>query len=371
MIPVSRPRISQADITSVIEALKKAEISGHSKGVEDFESRLASYLKIENVVAVSSGTTALDLSVEALEIRAGDHCVVPSFTIVSTIAELARRKAKVTLIDADPLTWSIDISRCIDAISAETRLVVPVHIYGLPVNMSPLLDLRERFHFSILEDAAEALGVEYKEKQCGTFGDISIFSFYANKLITTGEGGAIATSNNDLACKIRALRNLNFSKSERFVHDGLGYNSRMNNLSAQLGISQLFNIEQLMSHKLELAKAYSSGLQHHPWITLPLARTDYGRNKYWVYGIVLNQNSPYSAKSFQEELSKRGIDSRRFFCPIHLQPFIGKYDFHYDPSDMKVSENLWEKGLYLPLGTGITISEVEKVIEVIWEISSK
>jgi perosamine synthetase len=366
-IPVSRPKISRKNIKRVTKALKEANISGHANGVSEFEIKLAHYLGVDHVVAVSNGTVALDLAIDVLEISEKDECIVPTFTIISTVNQLVRTKAKITLIDADPDTWSLDVTKTLEVLNHNTKLVLPVHIYGLPVDMQPLIDKKTEYNFQILEDAAEALGVEYHGKKCGSFGDLATFSFYANKLITTGEGGAITVKDYQNAEKLRNLRNLNFVPGQRFVSENIGYNARLNNLSAQLGISQLDEIEKLQNIKISLAKLYKEGLHDHPWVDFQVEKTDYAKNQYWVFGIKLKKEAPLDSSTLISVLSTYGIESRRFFCPLHLQPIFKKYNFSTSGT-LTVSEELWERGLYLPFGTGITPREVKIVIEVIWKI---
>jgi perosamine synthetase len=256
-------------------------------------------------------------------------------------------------------------------VSQNTKIVLPVHIYGLPVDMQPIWELRKSHNFIILEDSAEALGVTCYGQKSGALGDVSIFSLYANKLITAGEGGMIATSDNILAEKLRGLRNLNFSKAERFVNFELGYAARLNNLGATLALSQLREIDQLLEIKSFLAKRYLEGLDGHPWFDFQATSTSYAENKYWVFGLVLKDSVPFSAKVFQGLLLSHGIESRRFFCPLHLQPVARKFDVVLDPRGMTNSELLWERGLYLPFGTGIRIDEVDEVIRVLWHILTR
>jgi len=368
-IPVSRPDISNEDLTAVQSAMVSLELSGHSPTVGIFEKNFADYLNVKDVVAVSNGSVAIDLSIEALDIKKSDICIVPTFTIISTVAELARRGAKIKLVDADPLTWSMDIHKTLEMIDHRVKLVLPVHIYGLPVDMDPLLEVQKNLDFSILEDAAEAVGVRYKQRLCGAIGNLGTFSFYANKLITCGEGGAIATNDLDLSEKLRSLRNLKFSKIERFVHDGFGYNARLSGLAASLVNSQLQRIEVLSKKKRDLVDLYLNGLKNHPWITSHISEVPYAFNSYWVFGIQIADKGPFNAKGLQKVLKDRGIETRRFFCPLHLQPFIKDFDFIFDRGNLKISESLWERGLYLPLGSGIKHEEVDRVIECLWDLT--
>jgi perosamine synthetase len=367
MIPVNRPLIDNSDIESVKQALLETYISGGSPPVAKMEELLAEIIGSKYAIAVSTGTTAVDLVTEALEIRSGDHCVVPNFTIISSVSNLLRKGAKVEFIDADPLTWSINASQAADAISDETKLVLPVHIYGLPVDMDIILSKANEFGVFVLEDAAEALGVTYKGRKCGSIGNASILSFYANKIVTGGEGGAIITNDYELDSKLRSLRNLAHSK-ERYVHNELAWNHRISGLSAVLIHSQLKRLAQLIEIKKEVSDKYIKGLSNHPWFDLMPVEVDYSKNKFWVFPILLYPDAPYDASGFQELLRKNNIESRRFFYPMHKQPFLKDYNVVLS-SNYNVSDGLWERGVYLPSGLGNSQSEIDKVIEKIWELS--
>jgi len=368
LIPVNRPLIEPPDIEAVTLALTETYISGETPPVIEMEAALSRATGSLESIAVSTGTTAIDLAIEALDIQRGDHCVVPNFTIISSVANLLRKGAKVELIDADPLTWSMDANAAVAAITPKTKLVLPVHIYGLPVDMDPVLAASSNAGSFVLEDAAEALGVKYKDKPCGSLGDVAVFSFYANKIVTGGEGGAITTSNEELAKNLRGLRNLAHSK-DRFVHYRLGWNARISGLSAALIGAQLERLESLIQRKHEIADLYLDGLRNHPWLTFMPREVPYSTNAFWVFPILLNANSPYDAENLQLNLKGLGIESRRFFCPIHLQPLRGDFNLTYN-SNYSVSEKLWRYGLYLPSGLGNTKQEIEQVIETFWKMSS-
>jgi perosamine synthetase len=368
LIPVNRPLIEPVDIEAVTLALTETFISGETPPVIEMEAALSRATSSLESVAVSTGTTAIDLAIEALDIQSGDHCVVPNFTIISSVANLFRKGARVELIDADPLTWSMDANSAAAAITPKTKLVLPVHIYGLPVDMDPILNASSQTGSFVLEDAAEALGVRYKGNACGSLGDAAVFSFYANKIVTGGEGGAITTSDDKLAKSLRSLRNLAHSK-ERFVHDRLGWNARISGLSAALISSQLKRLDRLIQRKHEIADLYLDGLRDHPWLTFMPKEVPYSTNAYWVFPILLNSNSPHNAEELQIKLKGLGVESRRFFCPIHLQPLSSEYNLTY-ASNNSVSEKLWRFGLYLPSGLGNTKQEIEQVIETFWKMAS-
>ena len=365
LIPVNLPEITEEDKFAVLHALEQTMISGDTKPVKDFEVNLSKYLGVSDTVAVSSGTSALDLSVEALNIEQGDECIVPSFTIISTVSQLFRKGASITLIDADPITWSIDSKSAVEEMRSRTKLIIPVHIYGLSADMDPIVEKARTTSTFVLEDSAEALGVNYKGKKCGSLGDGAVFSYYANKIVTGGEGGSVSTNNSDFANRIRALRNLAFNPNERFVHDEIGWNSRWNGLSAALANSQLMRIENLVERKRRIAGAYRDRLHDHPWFEIHTEGTDYSENAYWVVGILLRKEAGVSAKKLQESLKTKGVDTRRFFCPIHLQPVAKNFRIR-TASNMSVSNNLWENGLYLPSGLGITDLQIDQVADVLW-----
>ena len=367
MIPVNRPLIDSTDIDAVTLALTQTYISGETPPVAEMEAALSLATGASESIAVSTGTTAIDLIIEALDIKPGDHCIVPNFTIISSVSNLFRKGATVELIDADPVTWSMDANAAAAAMKPSTKMVLPVHIYGLPVDMDPILSKANQTGSFVLEDSAEALGVMYKGKPCGSIGDAAVFSFYANKIVTGGEGGAITTSDEGLAKKLRSLRNLAHSK-ERFVHERLGWNARISGLSAALISSQLKRLDKLILRKHDIANLYLEGLKGHPWLTFMPKEMPYSTNAYWVFPILLNSSSPYNAEALQIKLKSLGVESRRFFCPIHLQPLRADFELVF-ASNNSVSENLWRFGLYLPSGLGNTRQEIEQVIETLWKIS--
>ena len=370
MIPVNRPLISGEDISAVTEALKNTWVSGDTPPIVTLENTLKEILGVSDVIAVSSGTTAIDLAVEALDIQPGDECVVPTFTIMSSISNLLRHGAKLTVVDSDPVTWSINADLAAEAVTSKTKLVVPVHIYGLPVDMDPIMKKVAVTQTFVLEDAAEALGVNYNGRHCGAIGDAGIFSFYANKIVTGGEGGAVSTNDAAFAERVRYFRNLCFNPKQRFVHEDLGWNARLSGLPATLISSQLQRLDDLIEKKIAIAKRYLSGLAGHPWLDFHPASTASSENTYWVFGVVLNDDSPFDAEELQIELRALGVDTRRFFCPVHLQPLARKYPIHAFGA-MPVAEKLWSRGIYLPSGLGNTTEEFEAVIDAMWRVVKK
>lgn len=367
MIPVNRPEITQEDISAVMHTLSETMVSGETPVVADFERQLADYLGVQEVVAVSSGTTALDLIFDVLGVTEGDECLVPAATIISTVSNVVRRGGSLRLVDSDINSWCWNHQEMISKVNYSTRFIIPVHLYGLAANLSEIDKLSSKFNFQVVEDAAEALGTRHKGELCGTIGDAGVFSFYPNKIVTGGEGGAIATKDKDLAKSLRYYKNLCFKPEVRFVHEHLGWNYRLNGLSAALLQSQLLRIESIISRKREIGARYSEGLRDHPWLTLPAYKNDLGENNYWVYGVLLNEETKHNSLTLRAALRELEVDSRSFFCPLHLQPVfqelnLGKY------GEFPIAELLWERGLYLPSGNAIRNDEIDQVIHKLWEI---
>lgn len=367
MIPVNRPSITHEDIEAVIDTLRETMVSGETPIVADFETQLANYLGVEEVVAVSSGTTALDLVFDVLGVEEGDECLVPASTILSTVSNVVRRGGMLKLVDSDLDSWCWNYEEMISKISHSTKYIIPVHLYGLAADLTGLEKLSNEFNFQVIEDAAEALGTRNNGSYCGTMGKAGVFSFYPNKIITGGEGGAIATNDKSLAKSLRYYKNLCFKPEMRFVHEHLGWNYRLNGMSAALLKSQLLRIESLISRKREIGSRYSEGLKDHPWLTLPEDENELGRNNYWVYGVLLNEETKYNSQTFRSALRDLGVDSRSFFCPMHLQPVfqelnLGKY------GEFPIAEKLWERGLYLPSGNAISNNEIDQVISKLWKL---
>lgn len=367
MIPVNRPLIEAEDVDAVTGAIRDGWISGEGPFISSFESALANAVQTRHAVAVTSGTTACDLLYDAVGIAPQDEVVLPATTIISTAMRAARDGAKLRLADADPVTWCAPAANLISRITARTRVVFPVHIYGLTVDIDPVVVAARDVGAWVFEDAAEAIGLDYKGRPCGSLADAGVFSFYANKTVTSGEGGAIVCDDDDLASKLRSMRNLSFSTAERFVHEELGINARMPSLSAALAKSQLARLDALIAKKREMGRTYQDGLRGHPWLQLPVERTDFCDNSYWVFGVVLNDDCPFDAPRMRDGLRALGVDSRRFFCPMNLQPVLRRMEV-VDDEPMPVSEQLWQRGLYLPSGLGNTPSEIAQTIDALWSL---
>lgn len=363
-VPVNEPLLNGNEKKYLNECLDTGWISSEGPFIRQFEEKMAFAVGRSYGIAVCNGTAALELAVAALGLEPGDEVIMPALTIISCAAAVVRRGCIPVLVDSDPLTWNMNVEQIEDKITARTKAIMVVHIYGLPVDMDPVFDLADRYGLKIIEDAAEMHGQTYKRRSCGNLGDISIFSFYPNKHITTGEGGMILTDDSILAERCRSLRNLCFKPERRFVHDELGYNYRMTNLQAALGLAQLERLDEFVARKRVMGRRYTDLLSGVPGLQLPLERTEYADNIYWVYGIVLKENVPYDAGEMMRRLGKYKIGTRPFFWPMHEQPVLrnmGLFKGEHYPE----SERLARRGFYIPSGLALTEDQIDSVGEII------
>jgi perosamine synthetase len=336
-------------------------ISSEGPYVARFEECLAARVGRRHGIAVANGSVALEVAVAALGLGNGDEVIMPAFTIISCAAALVRAGAVPILVDCDPLTWNMDPNIVRTRITPRTRAIMVVHIYGLPTDMDPLLALAREQGLKVIEDAAEMHGQTYRQRPCGSFGDISTFSFYPNKHITTGEGGMLVTDDAQLANRCRDLRNLCFKPERRFVHDELGWNFRMSNLQAALGVAQLERLDEFVDRKRRMGRAYTAGFADIPGLQLPLAQTAYAENIYWVYGLVLDDCVVFDAEGAMNRLGQMGVGTRPFFWPMHEQPVFRKMGL-FAGERCPVAERIARRGFYIPSGLGLSPGQQESVI---------
>ena len=366
-IPVSQPLLNGNEKKYLNECINTGWISSEGPFVKKFEEKLAKRVSRSYGIAVCNGSAALEVAVTALGISKGDEVILPTFTIISCVAPIIRAGAIPVLVDSDPFTWNMDISQIENKITKKTKAIMVVHIYGLPVDMDPILALAKKYNLKIIEDAAEMHGQTYKGKPCGSFGDISTFSFYPNKLITTGEGGMVVTNDLNLAKRCRSLRNLCFQPQKRFVHEELGWNFRMTNLQAALGLAQLERLDEFIAKKRHLGRVYTDAFSKIKSLQLPVKKTEYADNIYWIYGILLKDNLHFDAKKAMEKLNKLGIGTRPFFWPMHEQPVLKKMGLLKNERYL-VAERLARRGFYLPNGLALTDAKINKVITAVKHI---
>ncbi len=361
-IPVNEPVLGGNEKKYLAECVDTGWISSEGPFVKKFETQFAAKVNRGCGIAVSSGTAALETAVTALGMGSGDEVIMPAFTIISCAAAVVRAGAKPVLVDSDPATWNMDVTQIEAKITSATKAIMVVHIYGLPVDMDPVLQLAKKHNLKVIEDSAEAHGLNYNDKPCGSFGDVSIFSFYPNKLITTGEGGMIVTDSEDIAERCRSLRNLCFQSERRFVHEQLGFNYRMTNLQAALGVAQLEQIDKFAKRKRRMGKLYTKLLSDIDSIQLPVEKTDYAENIYWVYGVVLKDKVSFDAKEAMNRLAQRKIGTRPFFWPMHRQPVFKRMGL-FDGESYPAAEKMADRGFYIPSGLALTDEPIECVAQ--------
>lgn len=369
-IPVNQPLLDGNEKKYVLQCLDSGWISSEGEFVKRFEREFALSVGRKYGIAVCNGSVALDVAIAALGIGIGDEVILPTFTIISCAAAIVRSGAVPVVVDCDRATWNMDVSQIEAKITPRTKAIMIVHIYGLPVDMNLILDLAKTYNLQIIEDAAEMHGQTYHGRPCGSFGAISTFSFYANKHITTGEGGMLVTDNPELSDRCMSLRNLCFDNKNRFVHEELGWNYRMTNLQAALGVAQLEKLEAIVARKRAMGKLYTELLKDVSGLQLPLAQTSYAENIYWVYGIVLKNSVHFDAKEMMSRLGQQAIGTRPFFFPMHQQPVFKKMGmFALDTENSyPVAENISQRGFYIPSGTALTEIQIGQVADTIEQL---
>lgn len=367
-IPVNKPLIPTESKKNVIEALETGWISSAGKFVNKFEEDFAKYIGVKYGVTVTSGTAAMHSALYALGIGPGDEVIVPAFTMGATWLTVIYVGAKPVFVDCELDTYNIDPTLIEKKITSKTKAIMPVHIFGHPVDMDPILKIAKKYKLFVIEDAAEAHGAEYKGKKCGSLGDFGCFSFYGNKIITCGEGGMAVTNNKKLAERARSFKDFCFSPKKRFIHYDVGYNYRMTNMQAAFGDGVLKSINLFIKQKQHMASLYEKLLGDVPGIILPKTKP-YATNVYWMYAILVDPKKFGISKDiFRKKLLEKGIDTRDFFYPPTEQPVLEKYLKKSDK--FPNTDYISKRGLYLPSGLAITDSEIKKVAQTIKEIYS-
>ena len=361
-IPVNVPKIFSQEKKNVKYCLNTGWISSEGMFVKEFEKSFSKYNNRIYGVAVSSGTAALEIAMKSLNLNKGDEVIIPAFSIISTALCVVKLGLKPILVDTDLSTWNMDTSQVIKKINKKTKAIIITHIYGFPVDMKKILNIAKKKNIKIIEDSAEMIGQTYFNKKCGSFGDISIFSFYANKHITTGEGGMILTNSKKINDKCMSLRNLCFGKgNNRFNHDDIGWNYRMTNLQAALGCGQLKNINWIVRRKREIGKRYILKLKHCNKIDIQPYKLRYSKNIFWVFGILLNKKSKLSRDKVVEKLLDNNIQTRNFFTPMNKQKILKKMKIFPANKSFFKAEYMSKYGFYLPSGLGISNKEIDFV----------
>lgn len=359
-IPVNEPLLDGNERKYLTECIDTGWVGSEGPFVTRFEQRFAETVGRKHAIAVSNGTAALDAAVAALEIGPGDEVILPTFTIISCIQQIVRSGARPVLVDCDPATWNMDTSQIEAKITSKTKAIMAVHVYGLPVDMDRVTALARTYDLRVIEDSAEMLGQTYRGTPCGGFGDVGTFSFYPNKHVTTGEGGMIVTGDDRLAERCRSLRNLCFQPERRFVHEELGWNLRMTNMQAAVGVAQLERLPQFVDKKRAMGRLYSELLSDVPGLQLPTPERDYADSIFWVYGIVLRDSVPFDAAEMAKRLAALKIGTRPFFWCMHEQPVLRRLGW-FANERYPVAERIARRGLYVPSGLALTSAQIARV----------
>lgn len=371
MIPVNEPLMSGREAEYVLDCVQTGWISSAGKYIDRFEREWAAYCGRKHGIAVCNGTVALELALSVLDLPAGSEVVMPSFTIVSCIEAVLRNNLVPVLVDCDPRTYCMDVDLVRKAFGPKTSAVMPVHIYGHPVNMDSLLKLCRERGVKIIEDAAEVHGAEClvdgQWRRCGSFGEVSCFSFYANKNISTGEGGMVLTDDDAMATRLQDRRTLCFGRKERFAHVDRGWNFRMTNLQAALGCAQFEQIEGHLDRKRELSERYGAGLSDLP-ILLPHVEP-WAKSTVWMYAILLKEEVPFGADELARRLAAEGVQTRPFFKGMHEQSVYRRMGLFANLS-LPVTELIYRRGLYLPSGQAITDAQIAAVVAAVRKVLS-
>ncbi len=363
-IPVNTPKIFSQEKKLVIQALSTGWISSEGPFVKKFEENFSKFNKRRYGVAVSSGTAALEIVIKSLNLKKGDEVIIPTFTIISSVMCLIKQGLKPVLVDSDIKNWNMSIEETIKKINKKTKAIIITHIYGFPVDMQKIIKIANKKKIIIIEDAAEMIGQKYKKRICGSFGSVSTFSFYANKHITTGEGGMIVTNDKKIYEKCKSLRNLCFgTKGNRFNHNDIGWNYRFTNIQAAIGLGQLKNINWIVKRKKEIGRRYIKKLINNKNIIIQKNKNSYSENIFWVFGILLKKNYKFKRDFITRKLLMHNIQTRNFFYPMHKQTILLKKGIFKKNNKFPNAEYLAKSGFYLPSGLALTNEEIDFICD--------
>jgi perosamine synthetase len=360
MIPVCEPKLSGKELEYVTDCIKTNWISSKGKYITEFEEKFSKYCGAKYGIATCNGTTALHLALASLGIKPGDEVIIPTFTMIATANSVTYTGAKPVLVDSEPQTWNMDPAKIEEKITKRTKAIMVMHTYGHPCDMDPIIKMAKEHDLWVIEDAAEAHGAEYKGKRVGALGDAGCFSFYANKIITTGEGGMVVTNDEKIAEMSRLLRDQAF-EPKRFLHRYIGFNYRMTNLQAAIGVAQMGIVDESVETRRRNARFYNSLLKDVEGIALP-PEASWAKNVYWMYTVLVENSFGTERDKLMAFLKEKGIDTRSAFYPIHIQPVYAK---QYKGEKYPVAEKLGRKGVNLPSGNTLTKNQIRFIVETI------
>jgi perosamine synthetase len=361
MIPVYEPWVGEEEAEAVKQAILNGEFSGlFGKSLTAFEEQFAAKVGCRHGIAVTSGTTALHLSVAALHLPPGSEVIVSASTNIATALAIVHNNLIPIPVDSEPDSWNLNPDLVEDLITPMTKAIMPVHLFGHPVRMDRIVAIAEKHNLKVIEDCAESHGATWHGKTTGSWGDVGCFSFLANKIITTGEGGMVVTNDDTLAEEMRLLRNMAF-KQPRFEHDRAGFNFRMTGYQAAFGLVQLTRFDEVLRRKRQVADWYRQYLRGIPGIMLP-SDCEEGKHVYWVYGILVDP--ALNREAVMTWLEKSGVAARTFFCPMNLQPCFQEIR-QCSSIQCPVAEELWQRGFYLPSGPKLTEQQIEQISDLV------
>ncbi|MBI2542867.1 MAG: DegT/DnrJ/EryC1/StrS aminotransferase family protein [Candidatus Aenigmarchaeota archaeon] len=363
-IPVSKPLFSGKELEYVTDCMKTGWVSSGGKYIEEFENGFSKYLNAKHSITACNGTAALHLALLSLGIEKGDEVILPNFTMIASANSIVYTGAKPVFVDVEPRTWNIDVDKIEEKITKDTKAIMAVHIFGHPCDMDPILKIANEHGISVVEDAAESIGAEYKGKIVGCLGDVGAFSFYGNKIITTGEGGMVVTNNEETAERIKAFKNHWFDKDRTFIHKNIGFNYRMTNIQAAIGLAQLENIEKHIKIKRDIVQTYNNLLKEVDGVRTPIEEK-WAKSVFWMYAVLIQDSFGKDKDVVRKELEKLGVETRLLFAPMNSQP---SFAFLGDSNNYPVSEELYKRGFYLPSGLQIDDKEIQYVADSIKNI---
>jgi perosamine synthetase len=356
-IAVAAPLLSGNELAYVTDCIKTNWISSQGKYVRKFEELFREYHNDRPSLAVSNGTVALHLALEALKIGKGDEVIVPDLTFAASVNAILYTGATPVLADIDPLTWNINIDHARKLVSSRTKAIMPVHLYGQPCDMEGIMQLAKEYNLLVIEDCAEALGSYYKGIPVGCFGDVATFSFYGNKTITTGEGGMVVFKNSFVAERAAMLRDHGMQKTRRYWHEEVGYNYRLTNIQAAIGVAQFERLNEFVDAKKKIAKTYSDAFGELEFLQIPVDIEDSG-NSYWLYTMLVQPEAPFTRNELIEHLHTKGIETRPVFYTMHEMP---PYQQFGDANQLVISSKVSATGISLPSSVTLTEEELEHI----------
>ncbi len=364
-LPVCSPLLAGNELAYVTEAVSTGWISSSGKYVTEFEKAFAAYCGVKHGIAVCNGTVALHLALVALGVGPGDEVIIPDFTMASSVFAVCYTGAMPVFVEADAATWNLDVKAVEAKITPRTKAIMPVHIFGNPCDMAALRLLAEPRGIALLEDAAEAHGAEFVGVKTGKLGSLAAFSFFANKNITTGEGGMVVTNDDKLAERCRYFKNICFplDSPRTYLHADVGFNYRMSNLHAAIGLAQVEKADYYRDLRVEHGLLYRELLGRIPGVLLQKDQPN-GRNVFWMNGLCLTPEYGRSRAELIAHLAENGVETRLFFNGMHRQPALQKYGCDCS-GEYPVSDMLADNGFYLPSGSGLTAADIERVCELI------